>query len=229
MADYIYGEDGTPILIEDGTPMLSEATHSMPFAVFGAKTVQNWLDLLNANVEFNALTPEQKIQCINFGQQECATLDMKKRRGYYLTMEYDHAPVYRVTAAMTLPKPIITADLISSMDAIYEMIAAINLPKPVLDIALSAARLLHADITLPKPTLDIQLMPARMLNAEITLPKPTVSADIVLSKSLTAAIVLPKPQLSCALSYIEGYQDYQMAAFISIPKHTFTITIEYTA
>jgi hypothetical protein len=55
----------------------------MAYTPIGDKAVQNFIDMLSTNNEFNLLLPAQQLQYINFGQQECVNISKENNLGYY--------------------------------------------------------------------------------------------------------------------------------------------------
>jgi hypothetical protein len=59
----------------------------MSYTVIGDKTVQMYVDMLGVNSIFSILSDAQKIQYINFGQQECANISKNNNLSPYLASE----------------------------------------------------------------------------------------------------------------------------------------------
>ena len=60
----------------------------MPYTPLGDKTVQSWISILGQNTAFNALSQDQKILCVDRGQQECAMLSKENNLEFYKAADY---------------------------------------------------------------------------------------------------------------------------------------------
>jgi len=66
---------------------VNKVESSMHYVPTGDKTVQNWIDILSTDDTFSDLSLTQKIQCINFGQQQCSHISKDENLEFYKASE----------------------------------------------------------------------------------------------------------------------------------------------